>query len=62
MRKLFLILFCAISCSSCIDFAIGHLVVTSISDCKCPQKYRVELNGGIKLYTDTQYKICNTLR
>jgi len=62
MKKLFLIPFCAISCSSCVDFAIDHLVVTSISDCKCPQKYRVELNGEIKLYTDIQYKIGDTLR
>lgn len=65
MKKLFLILFCAILISSCIGYAKNHLTVRSIESCNCPEKYKVAIQTNEEdfyLYTDTYYKVGDTLK
>lgn len=62
MKKLFLILFCAILVNSCKGVTQDELIVKGIKECKCPQKYQVDINGDMVLFTNKEYKINDTLR
>ena len=64
MKKLSL-LFLAFCGISCVGYATDYLIVDSIEACDCPKKYKIGIKTNEKnfnLYTDSYYKVGDTLK